>query len=193
MTLASPTSTQERALALLGQGIGPEVVASAVGVSVSYISQLLSEQEFAEKVSILRYENLAKHNIRDAHYDELENKLVEKMEGALEYMVRPLEILKAIQIINSAKRRGSSAPETIMAQKEVVSLIMPIKIVQNFTTNVNNQVIQAGTQELITVQSGAMNDLVAKRANTSHASPSGSSQNHVQQLPYREEGGGASR
>jgi rRNA pseudouridine-1189 N-methylase Emg1 (Nep1/Mra1 family) len=83
-------------------------------------------------------------------------------------MIRPLEILKAIQIINSAKRRGSSTPDSILAQKEVVSLVMPTQIIQQFTTNINNQVIQAGTQELITVQSGSMKDLLEARnvANT---------------------------
>jgi hypothetical protein len=164
------------------------MVASAVGVSVSRISQLLSDSSFSAKVAELRYENLAKHNIRDSIYDSLEDDLVAKMRDCLCYMVRPLEILKAIQIINSAKRRGSSAPEALLAQKEVVSLVMPVQIIQQFTTNINNQVIQAGKQELITVQSGNMNSLLEKSKERSN--PSGPP-NHVQQLSHREERSGA--
>jgi hypothetical protein len=186
----SPTSTESRALSLLGQGIGPEMVASAVGVSVSRISQLLSDSGFSAKVAELRYENLAKHNIRDSAYDALEDSLVEKMKDCIAYMVRPIEILKAIQIINAAKRRGSSAPEALLAQKEVVSLVMPVQIIQQFTTNINNQVIQAGKQELITVQSGNMNTLLEKSKERSKV-PSGVP-NHVQQLSHREESSGAS-
>jgi hypothetical protein len=182
-SLPSPTSTESRALSLLGQGIGPEMVASAVGVSVSRISQLLSDSGFSAKVAELRYENLAKHNIRDSAYDALEDSLVEKMKDCIAYMVRPIEILKAIQIINSAKRRGSSAPEALLAQKEVVSLVMPVQIVQQFTTNINNQVIQAGTQELVTIQSGNMNSLLEKAKLAKN--PSGVQ--HVQQLSHREE------
>lgn len=155
------TTTESRALTLLGQGLNPEVVAAAVGVSTSRISQLLSDPQFASQVSELRFNNLAKHNTRDNAYDELEDTLIEKLKGSLPFMVRPGEVLKAIQVVNSAKRRGSSAPESITQQHTVVQLLMPTQILQNFTTNINNQVIKAGDQDLVTVQSASMNNLLA--------------------------------
>jgi hypothetical protein len=153
-------STESRALSLLSQGLGPEVVASAVGVSTSRISQLLSDPEFAAKVAEGRYENLAKHNVRDNAYDSMEDDLLQKLKDCLPYMVRPMEILKAISVINAAKRRGSSAPESITSQQTVVQLVMPTQIIQSFTTNVNNQVIKAGNQDLVTVQSSNMQNLL---------------------------------
>jgi len=162
MSSSTTTSTESRALTLLGQGLGPEVVAAAVGVSTSRISQLLSQPEFASQVAELRFENLAKHNTRDAAYDSLEDQLVTKLKDCLPYMMRPMEILKSIQIINGAKRRGSSAPESITSQQTVVQLLMPTQILQNFTTNINNQVIKAGAQDLVTVQSASMDKLLAK-------------------------------
>lgn len=154
------TSTEDRALTLLGQGLGPEVVAAAVGVSTSRISQLLSTAEFAGRVAELRYENLAKHNSRDNAYDAMEDSLLEKLKDCMPYMMRPMEILKAISVINAAKRRGSSAPESITSQQTVVQLIMPTQIMQSFTTNINNQVIKAGQQDLVTVQSSNMDKLL---------------------------------
>lgn len=154
------TTTEDRALALLGQGLGPEAVAAAVGVTVSRISQLLSQTEFAARVTELRYENLAKHNTRDNAYDSLEDTLVEKLKENLPFMMRPMEILKAISVVNAAKRRGSSAPESITSQQTVVQLVMPTQILQSFTTNINNQVIKAGSQDLVTVQSASMNSLL---------------------------------
>lgn len=176
------TSTESRALSLLSQGLGPEVVAAAVGVSTSRISQLLSSPDFAAKVAEGRYENLAKHNQRDNAYDALEDSLVEKLKDCLPFMMRPMEILKAIQVINAAKRRGSSAPESITSQQTVVQLVMPTQILQSFTTNINNQVIKAGNQDLVTVQSasmdkllnlskGSQNVLPAISPRSSHASP----------------------
>lgn len=154
------TSTESRALALLGQGLGPEIVASAIGISVSRISQLLSEPEFAAQVANLRFESLAAHTSRDRKYDSMEDSLLEKLQNCLPFMVKPFEILKAIQIINSAKRRGASSPDHISGNQEVVQLVMPVQIFQQFTTNVNNQVVKAGAQELVTVQSGNMQKLL---------------------------------
>ncbi len=67
------SSIEDRALVLLGAGIGGEAVANALGVTPSRISQLLSEQAFSDAVSTLRYENLQKHNNRDASYDTIED------------------------------------------------------------------------------------------------------------------------
>jgi len=155
-------TTESRALELLGQGLGTEVVAAAIGVSPSRISQLLSDTEFSTKVSELRYTNLAKHNARDNSYDEIEDTLVEKLKNQIPMMFQPMQVLKAIQVINSAKRRGTSAPESITRQQEVVKLIMPTQVIQNFTTNIANQVVNAGGQDLITVQSGSMDSLLTR-------------------------------
>lgn len=149
-------ATEERALKLLGSGCGPEVVATAVGVSVSRISQLLSEPEFAAAVSELRFQNLQKHNEMDSQYDTMEQKLVKQLEDILPMIMRPMELLKAIQVINGAKRRGQSAPESITHQNTVVNLVMPTTLIQKFTTNINNQVINAGNQTLETMQSSQM-------------------------------------
>jgi hypothetical protein len=162
----SPTSTESRALTLLGQGIGPEMVAAAIGVSVSRVSQLLSDPQFASEVADLRFRALSKHNERDSRYDAAEDLLVEKLHDLIPFMMKPFEVLKAIQIINAAKRRGSSAPESITSQQNVVQLIMPTQIFNNFTkqeitVNVNNQVIKAGEQDLVTIQSSSMDRLLA--------------------------------
>lgn len=172
MTISTTTSTESRALELLGTGISPAMVASAIGVSESRISQLISDPEFSAQVATLRYENLIKHSARDQKYDALEDRLVDRMSDMITYMVKPFEILKAIQIINAAKRRGSSAPEAIVASQTVVSLNMPTTVIQNFIknqniqVNVNNQVVRAGEQDLITVQSQGMDALVRKAAQT---------------------------
>lgn len=150
------TSTESRALQLLGSGIPPETVAATLGVSPSRISQLLSEPEFAAKVAELRFSSLQKHNERDNKYDEIEDKLIERMRDCLPLMMRPMEILKAIQVINSAKRRGASAPDAITAQQTIISLTIPVQVIQKFQTTQNKQVTHAGEQELLTMQSSTL-------------------------------------
>jgi hypothetical protein len=154
------SSVEQRALILLGQGIEPRTVASAVGVTDSHISQLLSNPEFAARVADLRYETLAKHSVRDNAYDELEDTLLEKLKNCIPYMSKPMEILAAVTRINQAKRRGSMVNPSSQSQNPVIQLSMPIQIINQYRLDVNNQVIQAGQQPLITVQSGALKSMV---------------------------------
>lgn len=165
--LTTTTTTEDRALSLLGQGCGPELVASAIGVSVSRISQLLSTPEFAERVAALRFASLARHNERDQRADRIEDLLLEKLENVIPYITDPMKLVAAYTRINAAKRRGSSSPEAITAQTQVVSLNIPSVVInqhvkQDITVNINNQVIKAGTQDLITVQSSNMESLLAR-------------------------------
>lgn len=167
VSLNNLTKAEERALHLLGQGIIPEQVAAASGLSASRISQLLSQEDFAARVAELRFESLAKHNDRDAAYDALEDELIERMKDCLPLMVRPHEILKAIQVINQAKRRGSSAPSSLTEQSTIINLILPTQILTQFQLNQHNQVVQAGEQPLLTIQSGSLlNQVKAARQET---------------------------
>lgn len=166
MSGTTTTPTRERALALLGQGVGPDMVASALGVSVSAISQLLSQSEFAAQVADLRFRTLAKHNEIDQKIEKLEEMLLDKLENVLPYLTDPMKLVAAFTRINAAKRRGLSAPEAIHQQNVVVSLNIPSIVVNQFTrqeitVNANNQVVKAGAQDLVTIQSGKMNSLLS--------------------------------
>lgn len=156
---------EDRAATLLGSGLPPATVAASLGCSESYLSQLLSTDTFAARVASLRYEALAKHNERDTSYDTMEDELLNRLKDCLPLMHKPMEILKAIQIINAAKRRGTSTPDAILEKQETVRLVMPVQIVQRFTTNIQNQVIQAGSQELLTIQSGTLAAQMKERKN----------------------------
>lgn len=164
VSLANLTKAEERALSLLGQGVIPEQAAAASGLSASRISQLLSQEDFASRVAELRFESLSKHNERDAAYDSLEDELIEKMRDCLPLMVRPQEILRAISVINAAKRRGASAPESITNQSTVINLVLPNQILTKFTLNQTNQVVQAGDQPLVTIQSGTLLNQMKEKA-----------------------------
>lgn len=160
-------STEERALALLGSGIAPSVVAASLGVSESRISQLLSDENFAAQVASLRYESLQKHNKRDTHYDSLEDQLLEKMEDCIPLMHRPMEILKAISVINAAKRRGASTPEAIIEKQNIINLQIPVQIINKFSANIDGQVTkiisESTEQSLITIQSGSLDSLLKEK------------------------------
>ena len=153
------TTTESQALELLGSGCNPSQVASALGVSESLISQFLSQDHFASQVAERRFKSLLKHNNRDDALDALEDALIKKLENIIPYMHKPHEIIHAFTRINAAKRRGSSAPEAVSTSQPVIQLTLPIQILNQITVDARNQVIKAGQQELLTIQSGRLPSL----------------------------------
>jgi len=168
MTAPAASNTEDKALSLLGSGVSAEQVASALGVTAARISQLLSDKSFADQVAELRFQNLQQHNSRDASYDSLEDDLIGKLKQHMSLLFRPTDILKAIQIVNGAKRRGQSAPDQVTNQQNIVNLLLPTMIKQKFVTNTVNQVVKAGDQELVTMQSGNLLSL-SEAAQTAQA------------------------
>jgi hypothetical protein len=148
------SSVEDRALKLLGSGIQAEQVAAALGVTPSRIAQMLAQDHFASSVAKLRYAALQSHNKRDSAYDTLEDTLLVKLEKSLPLMIKPESILKAIAVVNGAKRRGQSAPAQTTNQQNVVNLVLPTIMVDKFAVDINNQVIRAGDQSLLTMPSG---------------------------------------
>jgi hypothetical protein len=161
------SSTENRALTLLGQGIAPTIVASAVGVSESRISQLISDPIFSARVAELRFESLSAHTARDHAYDSIEDVLIARLKDMIPYMYKPMEVVATIRTINQAKRRGAgSESQPAITASKVINLTLPIQIVNQFKLDGNNQVIQTGEQPLITMQSGNMNSLLDSKRST---------------------------
>jgi len=167
-TVTKYEGTQGRILEMLGNGLSPGVCASALGVSESYISQLLSEESFAQQVTGRRFESLQAATARDKQYDFIEDALVEKMKDLLPMMYKPMEVLRAITVINAAKRRGASAPENTVINQTIVQLSLPISITSKFVTNAHNQVVEAGEQELITIPTTALTRKLGEYKNESN-------------------------
>lgn len=162
------SATEERALALLGQGLSSSVVASALGVTDSRISQMLAESSFAAEVQKLRFENLQQSTEIDSKYNNLEHKLLEKLEKVLPLVTKPRDLLQAIHIVNGAKRRGQVAPDQDSMNAKVVQLSLPNVIQQKFITNNYQQVVEVrdetgrSTQTLVTASSGSLGGMAER-------------------------------
>jgi hypothetical protein len=156
----TPSSTESRALTLLGQGLPISTVAAALGVTDSAISQLLSNPSFSQAVRDRKYQALAKYQTLDDNYDALEAKLQKQLMQVVPMLFKPRDVLHAIQVVNAAKRRGGVAPDATPDQAKVVTITMPTVISQKFITNIHQQVIQAGSQDLTTIPSSQISRIV---------------------------------
>ncbi|PKH45101.1 hypothetical protein KKB3_01335, partial [Dehalococcoides mccartyi] len=92
-----------------------------------------------------------------------EKTLINRLKDVLPLMTRPMEILKAIQVVNAAKRRGVSSPEQIESPSKLVELTIPIQIINKFMVDSDNRVIEVEGQKLVTIQSGALLNQLKQR------------------------------
>lgn len=184
-TAATYEGMQGRILEMLGNGMSPEVTSAALGVSAGYISQLVSTEEFARQVAERRFTNLQAATTRDRKYDSLEDKLAEKLEDLIPLMFKPMEVLRAIATVNALKRRGAGAPEaggTI--NQTIVQLTLPAAITSRFITDVNNTVVAAGEQELVTIQATQLSARLAARTTGALPQPQSQPAAHNQEYNY---------
>lgn len=141
----------QRIKELLGSGLSNDAVSTAVGCDPSYISQLMSDPRFAEDVVALRTQALQANTKRDLKIDTIEDKLIDKLDAAVDMVYKPGDLVKCFAIVNAAKRRGVPQNESLVLNQKIVNLNIPVQVVQNFITNVNNEVIESEGQTLVTM------------------------------------------
>lgn len=175
---AITSSLEDRAIALLASGINATRAAEALGVSVSRISQLMEETNFKEQLAEAKFAHLNRHNEADKKLDDLEATLVNKLADSVQLIAfDPMKLARVFQVVNSAKRRGTAALGDLPEHASIVNLNMPTKILNNtFVTNINNQVIQAGGEDLVTLQPHRMEELVNEYLATENE--------HIASAPY---------
>lgn len=138
---------------LLGNGLSPEVVASAVGCTESYVSQLMSDEAFAAIVIEKRSAALTKNNERDLSIDELEDKTIRKLNQVLDMVHKPMELMHLFKTINGARRRGVQPQHQATNRQQVVVLAIPERVKAQFRLSANREIIDHGEQTLVTMTS----------------------------------------
>ncbi len=142
-------------LELLGAGYKPPMVASVLGITESRISQLLSDDTFASKVLALRLARTKGTIDRDNKWDKIEDLLLKKFEDVMVFMNDPLKLLRALQVVNAAKRRGAGSDNSSEAglTGTVVQINAPRNVVMQFITNGNNEVVEVGGRSMVPMAS----------------------------------------
>ena len=158
----------DRALQLLGQGHQPRVVAAALGVTESAISQLLSQEQYAREVTEKRAAALSRYSDLDDKWNALEDRLLDKLEKVVPMLMKPRDILHALDKVNGAKRRGSFAPQESLPQDRVVALDLPPSVQYNIITNINKQVVEiqgsnGESQSLVTIPTSQLDGLANEK------------------------------
>lgn len=160
MKQAKLETLEDKAVLLLAHGVSERKVAEACGVSPSRISQLLSQDTFKERVASTRLESVTADIEADKQLDTIEAKIRDRLEAAVEYCTKPMELARIFQVVNGAQRRQREVLPLGAGFDQLVSLSLPQIALAKVTTNIHNQVIQVGEQSLVTMQSNKVGELV---------------------------------
>lgn len=144
---------KEQIKSLLGTGLSNEVVSTAVGCDPSYITQLMSDETFAGEVIALRAAALTANSKRDRNIDTIEDGLLSKLADVVPTLYKPMDVLRAAAVVNSMKRRGVPANESLTINNRIVNLTIPTRIQQIFVKNSNGEVIEIEGKTLVTMPS----------------------------------------
>lgn len=138
---------------LLGIGLSNTEVALAVGCDPSYISQLMADETFAAAVAVMRSAKLTDNSVRDASIDKAEDKLLKKLHEILDYDMirRPMELIRSLQVVNQMKRRTAVATQNLNINQQIVQLMLPKAVRNEYVINAQGEVIEADGQTLITM------------------------------------------
>lgn len=145
---------KERIKLLLGYITDHTRVAHIAGCEISYISQLMADPDFAEGVMLARIEQGEKTVGMDRKADDLEDMLLDKLKRSIPMMFKPSEILRAYQVVNSAKRRvpvdsvGSGS-----GGGTVLNLRIPARTALKFKMDSAGEVIEIEGKPLVTMPS----------------------------------------
>lgn len=145
------TANLERIKKLLGSGVDAEATAKAVGVSPSYISQLMANEEFAAEISTMRSESMLAVTEHDKVLHNIESKLALQLEQVVDFIQKPRDILQALAIVNRTTRRGAPAVNNAPPPTNVVQIIVPQYVAKQFTMSSSNTVIEADGKPLVTM------------------------------------------
>jgi len=154
---------ESRAIRLLAAGLSAARVAESLGVDASRISQLLAEDEFKSKLADEKFSLLNRHNEADEKLNALEDKVRDRLEQTVDMIFDPMKLTRIFQVVNAAKRRGMETSGDSLSNSTVVNLMIPQRVVNNFVVNSNNQVIQAGGEDLITIQPHRVQEMIHER------------------------------
>lgn len=144
-------------LSLAEVGVSNKEIALRARVSESYVSQIVNEETYRKRIIEAKLGVLDERTKRDAKYDELEDKLIDKMNKAVNTMCKPRDIMNALIAINKAERRGASSADLAEIARtgdtSIVVLDIPERAHIRVKTSSSGEVVAINNRNLITMDS----------------------------------------
>lgn len=165
------TGVAARAMKLQAGGANQRETANALGVDETLISQFNSEQDYKDQLHALVAAAFKNAQEIDENYQEIEHTLSKRLKELTAYMMNPDQVLRTLKFANEAKRKIGSNPANTNGSYNggdgnkltPAILLLPVAIKREFVLNPNNEIVGVDETELVTLNSSALNAMVARR------------------------------
>lgn len=154
---------QTQMLELLGAGVPAVQVASACGVSESYVSQCLADEEFSKRVTLKKSERAGQYIKHDNNIDSLEDKVLQKLERLLPLVTKPMDAARIFQTLNNAKRKSDPTSGQASSPNVIVSVELPEAAAVHFKMTAQNQVIEVEGRSMVPMPAGQVASMLRKK------------------------------
>ena len=139
---------QEKIALLLAQGISQENTAARAGCTPAYVSQLLRDENFKERVMALRDKDVTEkteEELLDTKYESMEHRLLNAMEAALPG-ADLRDITNALKTVGDRQnaRAKIKAPVNTAGNNTNIAIVqigLPQKLIPTLTMNAKNEVV----------------------------------------------------
>lgn len=154
---------------LLAQGISAANIASMVGCTPAYISQLTKDENF--KLKILSMQNnevpqKSDEELLSTKYESMEHRLLKAMETALEG-ADLRDITNALKTVadrqNAREKRKIPANQPNTTNQVIVQITLPQQIIPQLTLNTKNEVIAIDNRVMAPMTSNSVAQLFQAR------------------------------
>lgn len=163
---------RDKIIEMLGDGYSQTVVAAAIGVSDSYISQLVAEPEVAELIQAKRVAKLDGVKAHDDGIDSLEKDALAKMHRLLPFVTKPMEVVRIFEAANSAKRKHEqTGPQNVVPTTTIVQVQLPAAALSHFKISTDRQVVEVEGRSMNTLPAKNLNEQLKQRQEARKNSP----------------------
>jgi hypothetical protein len=131
----------------------------------------MAEDAFRDQVLELRAVALTAATERDRKTDTLEERALSKLDAMLDWVTKPGDMLKFFQVLNAAKRRGTTATDNLVINQQIVNLQLPANALQKLVMDARGEVVEIDGQSMLTMQPATLiKQIVAESGDSDVAS-----------------------
>ena len=156
-------SAQQQALEMLAQGISPVQVATTIGVTESYISQLMGDEDFRAALEAHRVQRTKEDLAFDAQLERTEKSYLDRIEEKSK-CANLQQSMQAFKILNGARRRKDG---TIIQQQNTINAVVNIQLPQfavpQYVVNAKNEIIEVEGKPMISATPRRLDEILAER------------------------------
>lgn len=156
-------SAKPEILSMLADGLSPVQVATTLGVTESYISQLMGDEDFAAELESKRTEVAAADIAYDNQIDRVEGTFLDRIESKAP-LANLQQSLQAFAVLNKAKRRKDTAISRGTPQAgTVVNLQLNVNLIPQYLMNGKNEIVEVEGKSMVSATPKKLDEILRLR------------------------------